>query len=119
VPDVLSAVREHCTVETAGHHLFPNAERHLKSAAEMARLLPHHPDAIARTMTIAETCRFDLGELVYEYPDDEAPPGVSPQEELVRLTWIGAQCRYPDGMSAAIRAQIEHELALIAGLNYA
>ena len=117
--DVLSAVREHRTVETAGFHLFPNAERHLKSADHMARLFHRYPDAIARTIHIADACRFDLGELIYEYPDDEAPPGVSPQEQLTRLTWEGAHKRYPEGISKKVRSQINHELALIDQLNYA
>lgn len=117
--DVLSSVREHCTVETAGFHLFPNAERHLKPADEMARLFHRYPDAVTRTVDIANACRFDLSELVYEYPDDEAPAGVSPQEELTRLTWEGACNRYPDGISEKVKTQLNHELSLIDELNYA
>ena len=30
--DVLTCIREHCTIEEAGYRLFANAERHLKSA---------------------------------------------------------------------------------------
>ncbi|MBT5049880.1 MAG: error-prone DNA polymerase [Rhodospirillaceae bacterium] len=117
--DVLSSVREHCTIEAAGFHLFPNAERHLKSADHMARLFHRYPDAVARTIHIAHACHFDLSELVYEYPDDEAPPGVSPQEELARLTWEAVRQRYPDGLPEKIRTQLDHELALIDQLNYA
>lgn len=117
--DVLSSVREHCTVETAGFHLFPNAERHLKSADDMARLFHRCPDAVTRTVDIAAACHFDLSELVYEYPDDEAPPGVSPQEELARLTWEAAHKRYPDGLPEKVQGHLEHELALIDQLNYA
>ena len=117
--DVLSAVREHCIVEKAGFRLFPNAERHLKSADHMARLFHRHPDAITRTLRIVEDCRFSLDELVYEYPDDEAPPGVTPQEELTRLTWAGARERYSGHLPEPVQAQINHELALIDQLNYA
>ena len=119
VQDVLSAVREHCIVEQAGFRLFPNAERHLKSAAHMERLFYRYPDAIARTLDIAEACHFNLDELVYEYPDDEAPPGVTPQKELFRLTWKGAQERYPSGIPEPVRIQLNRELALIDELNYA
>jgi len=119
VQDTLSAVREHCVVGRAGFRLFPNAERHLKSATDMAALFRRHPDAVARTVEIAEACRFDLGELVYEYPDDEAPPGTFPQDELARLTWAGADERYPDGIPVKVRAQLDHELGLIGELRYA
>ena len=117
--DVLSAVREHCIVEAAGFRLFPNAERHLKSADDMALLFQRHADAVRRTLDIVEACRFTLDELVYEYPDDEAPPGVTPQEELTRLTWAGASERYPGHVPEPVRNQINHELALIDQLNYA
>ena len=95
IQDVLTSVREHCIVEKAGYHLFANAERHIKSGDEIATLFQHYPDAVARTVEVAERCQFSLDELVYEYPDDEAPPGVLPQDHLETLTWDGAESRYP------------------------
>ena len=91
-------IREHCTVVQAGFRLDANAERHLKSPQEMARLFADHQDAIARTMEIADLVTFSLDELRYEYPEDVVPPGETPQSELERLTWIGAKDRYPDGV---------------------
>ena len=75
--DVITCIREHCTIEQAGFRLAANAERHLKPPEEMARLFRRHPEAIMRTMEIAERCTFSLDELRYEYPDDEAPPEAS------------------------------------------
>ena len=119
VQDALTSVREHCIVEKAGYHLFANAERHIKSGDEMAGLFPHHPDAVAHTAEIAKRCTFSPDELVYEYPDDEAPPGISPQEHLESLTWKGAENRYPNGISDKVKKQLIHELTLIGELNYA
>ena len=76
----------------------------------MARLFARYPDAIARTLEIAERCRFSLDELRYEYPDDPVPDGRTPQQELVRLAWEGAAERYPEGVPDKVRAQVEHEL---------
>ena len=73
--DVLTCVREKCTIAEAGLRLSVNAERHLKSPAEMARLFARFPDAIARTVAIAKACTFSLGQLQYEYPDEPVPPG--------------------------------------------
>ena len=73
--DVLTCIREKCTIAEAGLRLSVNAERHLKSPAEMARLFARFPGAIARTIEIAEACRFSLDELKYEYPDEPVPPG--------------------------------------------
>ena len=45
--DVLTCIREKCTIQNAGYRLHQNAERHLKDQAEMKRLFLHYPDAIA------------------------------------------------------------------------
>ncbi|MBO6783064.1 MAG: error-prone DNA polymerase, partial [Alphaproteobacteria bacterium] len=117
--DVLTCIREHCTIDNAGRRLEANAERHLKPAEEMARLFRNHPDAIARTAEIARKCRFSLEELRYEYPAEPVPAGRTPDAELAHLTWRGAATRYPAGIPEKVRTQIEHELALIADLRYA
>ncbi len=58
--DVLTCIREKCTIAEAGFRLAVNAERHLKPPAEMARLFAGFPEAIARTVEIADACRFSL-----------------------------------------------------------
>ncbi len=117
--DVLTCIREHVTVDAAGWRLAANAERHLKPAAEMAALFARHPQALARTAEIAERCRFSLDELRYEYPIEATADGLTPQQEMERLTWAGAAGRYPDGVPDKVRAQIEHEFKLIGEMNYA
>ncbi|MBL8665007.1 MAG: DNA polymerase III subunit alpha, partial [Candidatus Odyssella sp.] len=117
--DVLTCIREHVTLDEAGFRLFANAERHLKSPAEMARLFAACPDAVARSAEIAERIRFSLDELRYEYPVEPVPDGRTGQQELERLAWIGAEERYPRGVPEKVKAQIAHELALIAQLDYA
>jgi error-prone DNA polymerase len=117
--DVLTCIREGCTIFTAGYRLFANAERHLKPPDEMARLFRAYPEAIAAGIEITRRCRFSLDELRYEYPVDPVPDGRTPQEELVRLTWLGAARHFPEGLGAALKAQIKHELALIETLDFA
>ncbi|MCW5773343.1 MAG: error-prone DNA polymerase [Rhodospirillaceae bacterium] len=116
--DVLTCIREHCTLDEAGFRLFANAERHLKPPAEMAQLFRDHPEALARTMEIAGRIRFSLDELRYEYPVEPVPEGGTPQQELERLTWIGAARRYGT-VSDKVARQLRHELALIGQLDYA
>ncbi|HUB95378.1 MAG TPA: error-prone DNA polymerase [Stellaceae bacterium] len=117
--DVLTCVREGCTIAEAGLRLEANAERHLKPPEEMARLFRDHPEALARTIEITERCRFRLDELKYDYPDESGPDGLSPQERLERLTREGAEERYPGGVPQAVRTQLEHELRLVGALDYA
>jgi error-prone DNA polymerase len=122
--DVLTCVREKCTIAEAGFRLSVNAERHLKSPEDMARLFAAFPEAISRTIEIADACTFSLGQLHYEYPDEPVPPGKTAQAHLEDLTWSGAAERYPkdqfpNGIPNEVKKRLNEELALIATLNYA
>jgi error-prone DNA polymerase len=64
--DVLTCIRAGCTIDEAGFRLEANAERHLKSPAEMAHLFRDHPEALARALEVARRCAFSLDELSYE-----------------------------------------------------
>jgi error-prone DNA polymerase len=117
--DVLTAIRHGTTVAAAeGTLLFPNAERHLRPLNEIRALFAAAPDAIARTIEIAERCRFSLGELRYEYPTELAPEGQTTLEYLTELTWRGAAERYPGGVPEKVRRQLEYELELVRDLRY-
>jgi DNA polymerase III alpha subunit len=117
--DVLTCIREHLTIDEAGRRLAANAERYLKPPAEMARLFRAAPQAIEETLKLDETLTFSLDELRYEYPDELRSGFATAQDALVHLTWQGAAARYPDGVPDNVRQNLEHELALIAGLKYA
>ena len=117
--DVLTCIREGCTIGNAGFRLQPHAERHLKSPREMARLFRGHSDAIARTAEIVQRCSFSLDELAYEYPDEPVPPGRTPDEHLAALAWEGAAARFPQGMPKEVRQTLQKELVVVAQLNYA
>jgi error-prone DNA polymerase len=117
--DVMTAIRHKTTVAAAGHLLHPNAERHLKSPAEMQRLFARWPHAIAAARAVADRCQFSLDELSYEYPEEIYPEGQSPQQFLEAETWKGAQARYPEGLPETVRETLERELVLIAKLDLA
>ena len=117
--DVITAIREHKTLATAGRLLAKNAERHLKDAAEMGRLFRDYPEAVTESRAVLERLAFSLDELQYQYPDEPTGDAASPQEALERLTREGARFRYPDGVPAKVRAHLDHELALIGQLDYA
>ena len=122
--DVMTAIRHKTTVAGAGHLLHPNAERHLKSPAEMQRLFARWPHAIAAARDVADRCQFSLDELRYEYPEDIYPDGQTPQSFLETEVWAGAGRRYPanesgGGLPETVRATLERELALIAKLDLA
>jgi error-prone DNA polymerase len=117
--DVLTCIREKCTIHDAGLRLEANQERHIKAARDMARLFRGHEDALERTLEIAQRCSFSLDELQYEYPDEPVPEGKTPQSHLEDLTWEGATWRYPGGIPDKVRDTLAKELALIEELDYA
>ena len=115
--DVLAALRLGTAVQEAGHALFPNGERHLRSRLALARLYP--PELLQETLAIAARCDFSLAELRYEYPEEVVPAGETPDSWLRHLTTAGLAQRYPGGVPDKVRGQVEHELRLIAELAYA
>ncbi len=114
--DVLAATRLGRPVKELGFALPPNAEQHLRSRLRLAQLYP--PGLLEETLEVAAHCAFSLDALRYEYPQEIVPEGHTPASWLRRLAYEGAAVRYPDGLPDAVRAQIEHELALIADLRY-
>jgi error-prone DNA polymerase len=117
--DVLTCIREGCTIDELGHRRERSVVRHLQAPEEMNRLFARHPDAIARTQEIADRCRFSLDELRYQYPHEVRFAGLTAQQTLEQLTWQGAAARYPGGLPEKVEKQLRHELDLIAGLDYA
>src|SRR5258707_1304153 len=114
--DTLTAIRMRTTVQACGHALHPNAERHLRLRMRLAQIYP--AELLAETVRIAERCHFSLEELRYEYPEELVPEGETPASHLRKLTEKGLAWRFPNGIPDGVRKLIEHELALIAELEY-
>ncbi|WP_168788197.1 error-prone DNA polymerase [Paraburkholderia aromaticivorans] len=114
--DTMTAIRVGRPVHECGYDLAPNAEQHLRSRLRLANLYPD--DALDATVDIAARCTFSLDELRYEYPDELVPAGFTPAAYLRQETYIGAQRRFPSGIPHKVQEQIEHELELIAELQY-
>ena len=122
--DVVTCIREGCTIDDSGFRRERSADRALKRPEEMIRLFEAHPEAIARTLEVAGRCRFSLSELSYQYPDEAEVPGETPQQSLQRavaasLPWRYPPDLYPAGVPAEVAAQLDHEMRLIAALDYA
>jgi error-prone DNA polymerase len=117
--DIISCIREGVTIQNAGKRLLANAERHLKPAAEMARLFRSDPEAIAATADFVSRISFTLDDLRYEYPHEAVPAGWEPQDWLEHLVMTEAHRRHPDGLPPALSEIIASEFALIRLKNFA
>jgi len=114
--DVLTAIRIGKPLPECGLELERHAERHLRSRLQLAQRYP--ADTLAATLDVAACCTFSLDELCYEYPEEVVPADETPSSYLRRLTDEGCNWRYPQGVPARVRQQVDKELALIAELGY-
>jgi error-prone DNA polymerase len=117
--DVVTAVREKCTVDELGYRREVNADRALKSPDEMVRRFRDYPDALRASVDIARACTFDLGELAYQYPHERMIEGLSAQAALEKLTGDAVDRMFDGAVPPAYQTQIAHELRLIGELGYA
>ena len=119
--DTLTAIRHRAALADCGAVLPHNAEQHLRARLALAQI--YRRAWLEETLRLAEGCAFSLDELRYEYPQEVVPAGHTPASWLRHETLAGAQRRYPPhshpgGVPDAVRAQIEHELALVAEMRY-
>ncbi|MFO1136445.1 MAG: error-prone DNA polymerase [Rhodoblastus sp.] len=117
--DVLTCIRKGRTLDDAGRLLSLNAERHLKSPREMARLFSEAPEAVAESVRILDRIGFSLDELAHNYPSELREGFPSEQAALEHYVAEGAKARWPNGVPAQAAATIAHELKIVAVLGYA
>jgi error-prone DNA polymerase len=116
--DILTSIRHHTTLDEAGALLGSHRERHLKSAAEMARLFSDLPEAVAASAELAARLDFTLANLGYRFPEYPLPPGETPSSFLRHITWNAARARFRP-FTAKAQTQIQKELDLIEKLDLA
>ena len=117
--DVVTAIRNKCTIDELGFRRERFADRHLKSPKEMERRFKDFPDAVRAAADIAGRCVFSLRELSYQYPDEIVMSGRSPQDALERLTRKALAAKFPEGPPKSYRELLEHELKLVGKCGYA
>jgi error-prone DNA polymerase len=118
VLDVFTCIREKRQLATAGRLLCANAERHIRTPEQMAKLFTDLPEAIANTGELSSRLEFSLEKLGYEFPRYPVPDGGSQNEFLRAQTIAGARVRYRP-LSDRARRQLEKELSLIEKLDLA
>ncbi|MCQ8241359.1 error-prone DNA polymerase [Rhizosaccharibacter radicis] len=118
--DVMSCIREGCTIDAIGFRRARSVDRHLKTPGEVERLFAtRHPEALLATGDILRRARFSLNELRYQYPEESETPGLTDHQDLERLVREASDERYPGGVPEKVATQLRHELSLIRQLDYA
>ena len=114
--DILAAIHHKTTVDQLGSLAEQNAERVLRPISALRHLYPS--ELLMASVQIAETCKFTLDELRYEYPEEIVPPGYTRASYLYEQTWLGANRRYNSQVPEKISDLIKKEFALIAEKKY-
>ena len=115
--DVLLCIQTGRTIDEPNRMRFEGQEFYLKSEAEMAALLPEHPEALAHTAEIAEKCNFDFVFGHYHLPEFQLPAGETDSATYLRkLCEAGFARRYPD--RPEVHAQLEYELQMIERMGF-
>ena len=120
--EVLAAIDGRRSLEEADGFRPATDLRHMRSLAEMEARFARYPGAVARAGELGERLTFDLGLVAPHLPDFPMPGHFRTEMEYLRhLTWEGAREVYPggeDGIDAAARRRLEHELDVIDRLGF-
>ncbi len=115
--DVLLCIQTGKTLDEPNRMRFEGQEFYLKSEEEMRALLPEHPEALARTVEIADKCNFDFVFGHYHLPEFKLPEGETDSYAYLRkLCDAGFARRYPD--RPEVRTQLDYELEMIARMGF-
>src|SRR5687768_13654258 len=114
--DTMTAIRLGKPLSECGYGLQPNAEQHLRTRVQLGQI--YSPELLRETISVAARCAFSLDELRYEYPEELVETNETHAVYLRRMVEEGMARRFPNGPSDKVRKQVEHELQLIAELDY-
>ena len=115
----LGAIRARNSLDDAAGWLTPLGGSHLRSGAEMARLFSQCPEVVTAAAELGEQCAFGLELIAPQLPPFDVPDGHTEDSWLRHLAMTGARERYgPPERAPRAYAQIEHELEVIAQLQF-
>lgn len=117
IQDVLMAIQMGKTVDDPTRMKFETSEFYIKSEEEMFALFPTHPDAITRTVEIANRCQVEFEFGKYHLPQFDVPDGYTAREYLDKLCLEGLHERYPDD-DGTVRERLDYEINMIGKMGF-
>ena len=117
--DVLLCIQTGKSVDDSNRLRYLTDQVYFKSAEEMGQRFGDFPDALRRTLEIAERCDLQLNfgrPLLPEFP---LPPGAASAEDYLReLAWSELGKRF-DPIGEEVRSRFEYELDVICRMGFA
>ena len=115
----MAAVRARRSLADMDGWLDLSGVAHLRSGAEVAAALRRWPDAVPRSVELADELAFDLRKASPRLPKHRIPEGHTADSWLRELVWRGFEERYAGLPHAEVaRERIEHELRVVAEKDF-
>jgi DNA polymerase-3 subunit alpha len=128
--DVLICLQHGNLVSDPNRMRYSGDQFYMKSGAEMERLFPNQPEALANTIEIARRCNvefeFNLPAERLHFPTFPLPEGTTKEDYLVELGKRGLEKLYKlknfdqpeDDLGRRVKTQFEYEVGIIKKTNY-
>ena len=116
---ILSAIGLVSTLSRLEPHETSSRNGFLKSAEQMTRLFPAHPEVIANTARIADRCNVELELGKWILPRIDVPTGHTPESYLAKIAGDGLEQNYGGTAEYERAKEIQAtELDVITKLGY-
>ena len=128
--DVLICLQHGNLVSDPNRMRYSGDQFYMKSGAEMERLFPNQPEALANTIEIARRCNvefeFDLPAERLHFPTYPLPEGTAKEDYLMELGKRGLEKLYQlkdfdqpvDELGERVKTQFEYEVDIIKKTHY-
>ncbi|OFV92156.1 MAG: DNA polymerase III subunit alpha [Acidobacteria bacterium RIFCSPLOWO2_02_FULL_61_28] len=93
--DLLLCIQTGRTRSDTKRMKFANNQFYVKSAEEMYQVFAEVPQAVARTVEIAERCELRIEKVAHPFPNFEVPPGETHDSYFEKVTRQGFESRRP------------------------
>ncbi len=93
--EILLCIQTGKTLSDPGRMRFPTDQFYVKSQAEMAQVFDEIPDALARTIQIADRCQFKLEKTSEPFPKFDVPENQTIDDYFESTVWRGFERRLP------------------------
>ena len=109
--EVLMCIQTGKTMSDAQRMKFATDQFYFKTAEEMAQVFRELPDAVTRTVAIAERCNVKIQRVSNPFPEFKVPEGHSTDSYFERVVREGFASRAPQIERLAKEGRLRHPLA--------
>ena len=109
--EVLLCIQTGKTMSDGSRMKFQTDQFYFKTAEEMARVFGELPDALSRTVAIAERCNVKIQRVVNPFPEFKVPEGHTTDTYFEKVAREGFAARAPQIERLAKENRLRHTLA--------